>query len=34
LYIILNYMREIVIYYIYIIAAQVEDGTISCTSGK
>jgi hypothetical protein len=34
LYIILNHMREIVIYYIYVIAVQVEECTISCTSEK
>jgi hypothetical protein len=32
LYIILNHMREIVIYYIYVIEAQVEECAISCTS--
>jgi hypothetical protein len=34
LHIILNHMREIVIYYVYVIAAQVEECIISCTSEK
>jgi hypothetical protein len=34
LYIILYHMREIVIYYIYVIGAQVEECTISCISKK
>jgi hypothetical protein len=34
LYIILNHMREIVIYYIYVITKQVEEFAISCTSEK
>jgi hypothetical protein len=34
LYIILNHMREIVIYYIYVIMKQVEESAISCTLEK
>jgi hypothetical protein len=34
LYIILNHMREIVIYYIYVIAKQIEECVIICTSEK
>jgi hypothetical protein len=34
LYIILNHMREIVIYYIHVITKQVEECAISCTSEK
>jgi hypothetical protein len=34
LYIILNHMREIVIYYIYVVAKQVEECAISYASKK
>jgi hypothetical protein len=34
LYVILNYMKEIVIHYIYVIEKQVEESVINCILEK